>query len=217
MGMNQPSPEILQQLLQKQGDASQIPPQFQGQPQEDPNALQDDQMHPEGQPMPGQQPNNELAADPKDMLQEVINQYMGYAINIIQDTTLDKPVQSDILAKQAAAIASLVPLLKDDSQMEMAKMQMEMESKQQELEMKKQEMEMNLQMKQAEMGMKAQEHQQKLQFNAQSNAQQLQQQQENHQSNLVQSQQAHESKMAQAKQASQLKQSSNPSSDGGKK
>jgi hypothetical protein len=216
MGMNQPSPEILQQLMQKQGDPSQVPEQFQ-QPQE--GAPEDgvDQMHPEGQPMPGQQPNNELAPDPMDMLQEVIQQYMGYVINIIQDTTLDKPVQSDILAKQASALSALVPLLKDDSQAEMVKMQMEMQAKQQELEMKKEEMQMNLQMKQAELQMKAQEHQQKLQFNEQSNAQQLQQSQENHQNQLVQGQEAHKSKMEQQKQASQLKQSSNPSSGGGKK
>ena len=191
--------------------------------QKDP-AMNDDNMPMTGgHPMAGQMsppqmnPDAVPPIDPMDMLNDVISKYMEFVTGIVGDKTLDPPIISKILVEQAQALSSLVPLLKDDSQVEMAKMQMEMEMKQQELEFKKQEHEMDMQMKQADMQFKQQDNQQKLQFNEQSNQQKIQQQETNHQQSLVQGQQAHESKMAQAKQAAQSKPSSNPSSGKGGK
>jgi hypothetical protein len=177
-------------------------------PNADPNQQQiPDEQHPQFQPEP----------EPMMVLPDLILSYMDHALEIRRDGTLDKKVQSDIMAAFANSIATLVPLLQNDQQ---AQHQMDMQKMQAELQMKAQEMQMNMQMKQAELEMKKQEHEMKLQHTQQENevnlamtqAQnsiQLKQQEENHNSKLVQSQQNHETKLQQQKQATQLKNSSN--------
>ena len=182
-------------------------------PNMDPSQVQEmpDEQHPSFQPEP----------EPMMVLPDLILSYMDYALDIRKDETLDKKIQSDIMSALANSIATLVPLLKDDSQMEMMKMQAE-------LQMKEKEMEMNMQMKQAELEMKQKEHEMKLQHTQQQNevnlamtqAQNqisLKQQEENHNSKLVQNDQAHGQKMEQQKQALQSKPTSKPTNKGAKK
>lgn len=246
MAMNQPSPEILAQLMQmSQGqppvegartpeEAALLEQEMQaeaegavtegGNPQEPVDSVGNPSpvpMPPEGIPMSGidahmgmmspQQQAQPLDIDPMVILPEVIASYMNYVLGIIKDASLDKGVQSKILVEQAQSLSSLVPLLKDDSQM----MQMELMMKQQEMELKREEMQMNLQMKQEEMGMKQQEHSMKLQHSQAENQMKLRQQEETHAHKIVQSQQSHETKMEQQKQAAQSKQDSKPSSKQG--
>lgn len=197
MGMNQPSPEQIQQLMgqQYQSPMGEIPPMDEGM-----NALADS-MLPEEVDVP---------FDPMMLIEEVITEYAQFALRTAKRDDLDAPVQSQILLQQAQALSTLVPLLKDDSQVELMKAE-------QELELKREEMDMNMQMKQAELEMKQQEHSMKLQFSQEENQLKLQQQQENHQNNLVQSQESHQTKIEQQKQAAQLKQSSNSGSNQPKK
>jgi hypothetical protein len=182
-------------------------------PNMDPSQVQEmpDEEHPSFQPEP----------EPMMVLPDLILSYMDYALEIRKDQTLDMKLRADIMSALANSVATLVPLLKDDSQMELMKMQAE-------LQMKQQEMEMNMQMKQAELDMKKQEHEMKLQHTQQenevklamtqaSNQIQLKQQEENHNSKLVQNDQAHGQKMEQMKQASQLKPTNKQGNDKGKK
>lgn len=199
------------------------PEELAAQPQEDPAQQpqpQDDGMG----AMTGGHPDAQQAdapPEPLDILPEVVNQYMDFAIQIRNDKELNKQVQSKIMLDMAQAMNYLVPLLTNDQQMEM-------QMKQAEMQMKQQEHEMTLQMKEKELEMKQQEHvmklehsqaenQLKLQNTQDQNQMKLQQQQENHQHSIVQGHEAHESKMQQQKQAAQLKDSSKPSSNNGKK
>jgi hypothetical protein len=167
----------------------------------------------------GQDPN--AAPDPMEALSHVVLSYMDYTTGIKNNKELAEPVRASIMLQMAQAINYFVPLLRDDSQMEMQKMQAE-------LEMKKQEHQMNMEMKQAEMQFKQQEmemklnhsqqeNQMKLQHTEQQNQMQLQQSQESHQHSIVQGQESHQSKMEQQKQAAQIKASSKPVNGGGKK
>jgi hypothetical protein len=167
----------------------------------------------------GQDPN--AAPDPMEALSHVVLSYMDYTTGIKNNKELAEPVRASIMLQMAQAINYFVPLLRDDSQMELQKMQAE-------LEMKKQEHQMNMEMKQAEMQFKQQEmemklshsqqeNQMKLQHTEQQNQMQLQQGKENHEHSIVQSQESHQSKMEQQKQAAQVKASSKPVNGGGKK
>jgi hypothetical protein len=152
-----------------------------------------------------------------EILNDVIMEFMDFVIGIKNDQQLDKQVQSKIMAEQASAISSLVPLLTNSGEMELMKArhemdlkyqehQMNMEMKQAELEFKKQEQQMNVEFKQ-------QENQIKLQTAHQQSQMKLQQSHEQHNEKIVQSQEQHESKMAQQKQAAQSKPVRNPSSN----
>jgi hypothetical protein len=165
----------------------------------------------------GQEEQGNQMANPTEILNDVILEFMDFVIGIKNDQQLDEQVRSKIMAEQASAISSLVPLLTNSADMELTKMrhemdlkyqehEMDMQLKQQEMAMKKQEMEMNLQFK-------AQEQQVKLQMQKEQSQMKLQQQQEQHQTKLVQGQESHETKIEQQKQAAQVKQSSNPSND----
>lgn len=213
MGMNQPSPEQIQQLMSQQQP-----------PMEPPMGEMDGGIPPMGEMPMGEEdmmgmnaPADDMLPeelnvdfDPMMLIEEVITAYAQFALTIASAEDLDKPVQSKIMAEQATALSTLVPLLKDDSQMELMKAEAE-------LELKREEMNMNMQMKQEEMQMKQQEHEMNLQFKQSDNQLKLQQSQENHQHNLVQSQEQHQNQMEQQKQAAQLKQSSNSGNDKGKK
>jgi hypothetical protein len=108
----------------------------------------------------GQDPN--AAPDPMEALSHVVLSYMDYTTGIKNNKELAEPVRASIMLQMAQAINYFVPLLRDDSQMEMQKMQAE-------LEMKKQEHQMNMEMKQAEMQMKQQEMEMKLNHSQQEN------------------------------------------------
>lgn len=225
MGMNQPSPEEIQMLMSQQGqlqDSSAIPSDI---PQEMPMGELDGGLPSMGELPMGEEEDmmgmNALADsmmpeevdvdfDPMMLIEEVITAYAQFALKIASAEDLDRPVQSKIMVEQAQALSTLVPLLKNDSQMELMKAE-------QELELKREEMNMNMEMKQVEMQMKQQEHEMNLQFKQSDNQLKLQQSQENHQYTLVQKQEQHQSHMEQQKQAAQLKQSSNSGSNQPKK
>jgi hypothetical protein len=231
------SPEQIQQMLAEQ--EGQVPPEegmemseeeMMGAPEAD---IPPDMMPPDdpmagadeapGAPPPGMESElqNQGIEDPREMLSEVANQYMDFAIEVKNNESLDIPLRAQIMVQMSQALNYMIPLLKDDGQADMM-------MKQQELELKQQEHEMNMQMKQAELEfkqqemqlnlqMKQQEQQMKLQQSQQQNQIKLQQQQENHQHNIVQSHESHQHKMVQDKQAAQVKQSSKPVNDKGKK
>jgi hypothetical protein len=218
---------------------AQDPAQLQGQEQEQPqddgsgNVPADDLMmdgdpHEEGtsfnadmqDPSIGMGEDPTAAPDPMEALSHVVLSYMDYTTGIKNNKELAEPVRASIMLQMAQAINYFVPLLRDDSQMEMQKMQAE-------LQLKREEHQMNMEMKQAEMQFKQQEmemklnHSQqenamKLQHTEQQNQMQIQQGKENHEHSIVQSQESHESKMEQQKQAAQVKQSSKQGNEGAK-
>ena len=152
--MNQPSPEQMEQMMGQQEPPAQEQTEMPQEQMQDPNVQQ--QM----QGMDGQQMSDPFAsAEPQEpqepqameMLNEVILQYMDYAIGIKNDAELDQQVKSKIMAEQASAISSLVPLLTNNGEMEMAKMRHEMD-------LKYQEHEMDMQIKQQELEMKKEEN-----------------------------------------------------------
>lgn len=170
--------------------------------------MEDPELAPEQMEMMGQ---DEMGMDmgmpqPTEMLSEVIMEYMDFVVGIKNDQQLDKQVQSKIMAEQAQAISSLVPLLTNNGEMELMKMRHEMD-------LKYQEHEMDMEMKKQEMEMKQQEQQMNLQFKAQESQVKLQTQEAQAHQKIVQSEESHKSKMEQQKQAAQSKQSSNPSSN----
>jgi hypothetical protein len=83
---------------------------------------------------------------PVELLNEVINQYGDYILQIRNDKSLNEDIRSTIMSQMSQSLSYLVPLLvpADNGA----------ESKQADMEMKMQEMQMQMQMKQAEMGSK---------------------------------------------------------------
>jgi hypothetical protein len=186
-------------------------PQEEGQEQEQP-FQPDDMGAMAGMSAPADSLMNEGlqdTPDPIEMLPEVVNQYMDYAIGTKNNAELGETEKASIMLQMAQAINYLVPLLKDDAQNDLM-------MKQAELQLKAQEHQMNMQMKQAELEMKQQEHGLKLEHTQAENQLKLQQQQETHQHTLVQSQESHKSKMEQQKQAAQLKPTSKQGNEGAK-
>lgn len=162
---------------------------------------------------PMQQPSSPVSESQPDttlVLEDMVLQYVDYAVGVKNDLTLNHQVKSKIMLDMAQAVGYLVPLMKDDAQNDLM-------MKQAELEMKGQEMQMDMEMKKAELELKREEHSMKLQHSQQEQQMKMKHQEENHQHSLVQNQQSHESKMEQQKQAAQSKQSSNQSNDKGKK
>lgn len=201
-GAPEQNPEMEQQMMggQPTGNPEEMQsiPQDMSQMQGGTYQFSQDEMN---QPQP--QPQEPQAME---MLNEVILQYMDFAIGIKNDNELDKGLKSKIMAEQAGAISSLVPLLTNNGEMEMAKMRHEMD-------LKYQEHEMDMQIKAQEMEMKKQEMQLKLQMQAQQNQMKMKQQEEQHQTKLVQSEESHQTKLHQQKQAAQSKQGSNSGND----
>lgn len=247
MGMQQPSPEILQQLM---AQGQQDPNQPEDPNMQDPSqAPQDPTMPPQdgGQPMTGghpdaaqfeqsQMPTPEI--DPMDMLSEVINQYMQYALSIIGDHTLDKPIQSKILLEQSQAINSLVSLIHTDpahpANQDVSALANQ-DQQQAEMEMKAQQHEQDLKMKAAlhdqNMQIQTEKHQAdmtKMQHDMQmaqiqmahdheQAKQKVEQQDELHSQKLVHNEKTQQIKEIQAKQAAQSKPTSKQGSNKGKK
>jgi hypothetical protein len=194
MGMNQPTPEQLQGMQQKQ-------------PME--GLQQDPSSSMNQQPMA----QDESMADPMEALPMVVLSYLDFATEMRNDKTLALNVRSQAMLQMAQAINYLVPLLPKtdptqemDMQMKVAEFEMKSQAQQEDLQMQREKHQMELEFKQADMQLKQQENQMK-----------LQQQSENHQQQLVQKNEAHKSSMEQQKQAAQLKQSQKPTSDKGKK
>lgn len=237
----QPSPEILQQLM-AQGQGGQPPMEeddpANGEPRNPELAGSEDPMtggHPESM-MADPQQIQPQEIEPLDMLNEVVTNYMKYSMAVLADSTLDKPVQSKILVEQAGAIASLVQLLPSfhEMQAEFTNTQgqgdnsQELEMKAQEMEMKKQQHEADLQMKQAIHDQTTQIQNEKHQMEVQKMAHDMEMSKaqmehqhhmksEEHQQKLVHNEKEHESKIQQAKQAAQSKPSNKQGSNKGAK
>jgi SWI/SNF-related matrix-associated actin-dependent regulator of chromatin subfamily B protein 1 len=217
--MTQGAPEMTPEQMQLQEQQDQQLAQAGVDPEQNPEAANQAMQGQQGQPTVmspdqfagqgfemGGEPQEPQEPDAQSMLNEVILQYMDFAIGIKNDKELDQQVKSKIMAEQAGAISSLVQLLNNSGEMEMAKMRHEMD-------LKYQEHEMDMQIKQQELEMKKQEAELKLHLQAQQGQQKIQQQEQQHQTKLVQGQESHETKLQQQKQAAQSKQSSNPSSN----
>jgi hypothetical protein len=183
---------------------------------------------------PQMNPDAVPSIDPMEMLGEVIMKYMNFATSLIDDQTLDKPIQSKILLEQANAISTLVTALHSGAQASVTSSA-------------------NLEQQQAEMALKAQQHDQEMQMKHEAHQTAIQQQQEKHamdiqkmqndmqvagvqmigkqaeqQQKLQHTEEAHsqklvhekkaaESKIQQQKQASQVKQVNKGSNNRGKK
>jgi hypothetical protein len=216
MGMQQPSPEILQQLM-AQGQS----PQGEDSMQADPATG----SHPDA----AQFSPPEIAPqqiDPMDMVQEVISAYMNYALSIVQDNTLDKPIQSKILLEQAQAMSSLVSLIHSDPAHPANQQGQDPAQVQAEMEMKAQQHEQDLKLKAAvhdqNMQVQTEKHQmelQKMQHDMQmaiahhqldqaKHHQDIQHKEKEHSQKLVHNEKANEAKIKQQKQAAQSKPSS---------
>jgi len=179
------------------------------------------------------QQNAQNAVDPMTILPDVIAQIMNWTLGIVQDHTLDKPVQSAIIQQQSDAIATLMKVITDSQAnqadpAQQAQQQAEMEMKQQahtqdmamqhekhqtELQMAQEKHAMEMQKAQADMAMQ----QQKAQNDQHVANQKINQQEDTHQQKLVHNEEANKAKIQQQKQAAQQKQSSNSGSNKGKK
>jgi hypothetical protein len=106
------------------------------------------------------------------MLNQVIAEYIDFAISIKNDTTLGPPVKADIMGKMATALASLVPLIGADPALEQ---QMAAEKQQQDMQMALQKHQQDLQMTQDkhqnDLMMQQQKHQLNLEMQKQKAAQ----------------------------------------------
>jgi hypothetical protein len=225
MGM---SPEMLQQLQAQMGGQQPQAPQDSSQ-QFDPN-----QPMTGGHPMaaqmspPQMNPDAVPSVDPMEMLGEVIMKYMNFATSLIDDKSLDKPIQSKILAEQANAISTLVSALQSNNQQSAEQQQMEMQLKaqqhDQEMQMKHEAHQTAIQQQQEKHAMDIQKMQNDMQvagvqmIGKQAEQQQkLQHTEEAHSQKLVHEKKAAESKVQMQKQAAQSKPTSKPSNKGAKK
>ena len=132
---------------------------------------------------------------PQVTLEQVIAEYMDFAVSVKNDPNLNLDKKSQAMLQTAQALATLVPLASND--------------KEAELQLKAKEHEMNMQSKQQEMAMKRDEHLMKLQQSQADHNMKLQHAQENHQNSLVQSQQSHETKLKQANEEGGKKDANN--------
>lgn len=220
MSMNPEELAMMQQQMagQEQGIA----------PETDPNMMMGAQLN---QPVPNMNPpfpeegvpmeppaQADATMEPMDILPEMINQYMDYAIQTKNNAQLNEQVKAQIMVQMAQAINYLVPLIPNDQEMQMkqAELQMKFQEQQMQMEMKQQEHQMDLQFKQEEMQLKMQESQIKAQATAQQTQQKIIQNEQTHQQKIVQTKESHKQQMEQQKQASQLKQTQKPTSKEGK-
>jgi hypothetical protein len=229
MGMQQPSPEQIQALMaQAQGQDPNQQPQIP--PGQDPAlaatgghpmAQQIDQMHPDQGAFDQVQQSANIQPDPIDILPDVVMQIMNYTLGIINDKTLDKPIQSKIIAEQSNALVQLFGVLNPPNQVDPQQQQMVMAMKQEqhqsEMQMKHEKHQTDLQIAQEKHAMELQKAQHDMQLQAVQGQQKVQQQEDTHQQKLVQGEEAHKSKIQQQKQAAQQKQSSKQGSNKGGK
>lgn len=182
---------------------------------------------------PAQDPAQQGAPDPMDVLPQVILGVMDYTMNLLKDNTLDKAPKSQMIQQQGDAIATLMKIMTDakanqvdpaQQQQQMAELAMKQQAHEQDMQMQHEKHTTELQMAQEKHAMELQKAQADLQTKAvqaqatvhQAN-QKLQQTEDTHKQKLVHSEKESQAKIQQQKQAAQSKPSSKQGSNKPKK